>query len=428
MFRAGRLRHFWALLPALVGGAWVTLAPPRSDHPAIRSDGAGYYVWTHALIHGDFGMCRFGSAAFPNPGYQPHNPRHPERCMNRFSPGLAVLRFPVMGPVAALSGPGDHHHLDVSGAEEAASRWTGVLGLIVGLALMLAAMLRAGVPPPVANLVTLAVCFGTGWFHYATYDGSFAHAYVAALFSGLILIGAGEAPGAGAGSRTTLFALSLFITWIRLPDLAALLALLGAWVIWRARRWPAGERLRPALQVAIPVLGGIAAALVLQAVYVRWASGSWGLNSYGPETFHLDSPRQLRVLVSFQHGLFLWYPVVGVLLAVTLAARGTRGWGLAVLGVFVPLTVIYGFWDQPSLGGSMGSRGFVDVMPLLGVVGALGVTALRPWGRRLTFAALAICTLVTLELMAAYWTGTLPAQYNTVAQFWSAVVGRHSLF
>ena len=160
--------------------------------------------------------------------------------------------------------------------------------------------------------------------------------------------------------------------------------------------------------------------VIFQLLYVRWATHIWSLDDYGSATFKLSQGDELNVLFSYNHGLFLWYPVLVPMLAVALWQRKSRNWGWIALASVALVTIVYGSWNPWFLAGAMGARGFVDIVPIISVAGGLGLAQLRPNRRVLVFAPAVVLSWVTVEPTAGYWTGVLPFDNNTAAQFWAA--------
>ena len=90
------------------------------------------------------------------------------------------------------------------------------------------------------------------------------------------------------------------------------------------------------------------------------------------------------------------------------------------------LTVVYGSWKWWYLGGAMGQRGFVDIVPIISV-GGLGLAQIELRRRAATLALAGILSWVTVELMVGYWTLVLPEANDTPTQYWEQVIGSHAL-
>src|SRR5690349_19302486 len=77
---------------------------PWKNGPAIRADGEGYHLWTRALLERDLSFRRYAGQAGIFLADRVRN-----IYQNKYPPGVALLRFPVMAflvnrrPGAAIS-------------------------------------------------------------------------------------------------------------------------------------------------------------------------------------------------------------------------------------------------------------------------------------------------------------------------------------
>jgi hypothetical protein len=385
----------------VIAAVAVTVHQPYSFGPAIRSDGLGYHSWTRALLDGHLSFCEYQELqvvqAIPSAAAS-------GRCANKYAPGLALLRFPLMAPFALANG-GQLR----SGAEDIVNQITGILAGAVAVTSVIVAGRKLGARSWIANAAAVVLAFGTGLFDYATLDSSFTHVYSAAFVGLLVVYGvdrllrprADRPTTTGEFARDTLivFGLGAALVAIRLPSALVLVALAAAaLVVVRVR--DLGRR------VAAPILlgtGGALAAVVLGALaYNRYIFARWTLSSYGDEPFLLTRFKQLAVLASIQKGFVTWYPVVVVVVLVAIAARNWSGLGL-LAGVTTPLVILYGAWHSWDLAGGFGHRGFVEIVPVYGVVLACSAERLSRAWRSATFVLAGAAMLMTLGIMAAYW-------------------------
>jgi hypothetical protein len=396
--------RYWAVLLFVVVAGLVTINHPFENQPVIRSDGLGYHAWTRALLDRHVSFCEYQELQIV--GAITRNSTT-GRCANKYAPGLALMRFPVLGPITALNG-GELR----SSAEDIASEVLSLIAGAVAVAGIVASALLLRVRAWIANVAAVAAAFGTGLFHYTTFDGSFTHVYSAAIVSMLLLFGVRrlmvtkDDVTAIAASRArdavVAFVLSALLVSIRLPSLLVLMGLGGAAIVTvRNGR----DALRPRL-VAMLIGAGTASALVLvgQIAYNRYMRADWSLSSYAGEEFLLDRLKQLDVLWSFEKGLVTWYPVVVV---VVVAAVLARNWsGLALLGGLVlPLVALYGAWHAWNLSGGFGHRGFVEVAPAFGLVLAMSLERMSNAVRAVTVVVAGVAVFMALGLLAAYWNG-----------------------
>ena len=424
--RVVRLAPLWLIVSLVALSGLVVGLRQNQYGPLIQSDGLGYYAWTEAILHHDFDFCQWQPLHTVG-AISARNPAHAGRCENKFSPALALLRFPVMAPVALATDHESNQTLNVSDAEGEASLLCGVLALLAAALLMWGTLRRLGVTTRTAQLTVLALVFGTGLFSYATFDASFSDAYSAALFAGLIYAGVSASQHRRRPRALLVFGLSLFIAWIRLPDILPLVLLVAVWIGHETRPLSGrSRRLTAALRLAVPTVLAVVLVVAFQVLYSRWSAGVWTLSSYGGEPFSLTQGDEIKVLFGADHGLFTWYPVLALMLIVGFWRRRSRPWAWLAAVAIALLTIVYGSWDPWFLGDAMGMRGMVDIVPVIAVAAGIGFADLPRRLRTLTLALGLVLTLVTVELLIGYWTGTIPRAGNTGAQYWHQIVGQPS--
>ena len=401
-------RHL-ACFAIAAAAAWVSARPPYTAPGApIRSDCVGHHLWIREVVSGHLSFC--DSPVLRKVRALSWENREKGVCLNKYPPGVALLRFPVMAPLVDLR-PGAPA---ISDREYQASLWFSAALLVVIGFVSTSCAYRLGASAWATNVSLLAVVFGTGLFHYATFDGCFSHihsAFVLILILRLVL-------STGRVRERLLLALLAFVAiLVRNTNVVAILWLAGMAVARHGNRWR---------RFVLPLLAGAAAGAALQVGYNSWVIGRLTFVSYG-EPFVWKRPMVLAVLASYERGLLSYYPIVGVALAATVACRATRRAALAFSGLLLVYAVLYGFWWSWMLGGGFGHRGFVDVLPLLIPLFAAALGRLsHPW-RALVAAASAVAVFVTLELMAGYWRRTFPYQGATSEVYWSHVAGEESL-
>jgi hypothetical protein len=389
---------------------WVTRYTPYANGPAIRSDGTGYHIWTRALLDRDLSFCRWEN--------DPERPFAADLarngfCQNKYPPGLALLRFPVM---AFLVDRSDPNKLTITPAEHTASLVCGgvILWLQAALLLWAAAALRLA---PWRSCIAVVLCiFGTGLFHYATYDGSFTHAY-SAFFCALLLWAAAREHGqARPMPLSVLIIASFFLLALRSTNVFLLSELCLGYVVWRGRSLPRAELLQRKL---LPIALGAGTAIALQLAYNCYAAGGFRFSSYGEETFHFDQPMQGPVLFSYERGLFTYYPIFGLALICGFALRATRKLTLLLAALVLTYTVLYGFWASWYLGGGMGHRGFVELVPLVALVLCIAWSEMRWRAYAPALVVGLVCASVTLQITYGYWNATFRSDHETEQNYWA---------
>jgi hypothetical protein len=378
----------------------VTIWHPYLSWPAIRWDGEGYHLWTYAFLRGDLNFERF----WETHAYVAVVPAEPERgwYANKYPPGVALIQFPVMAFLADARSA----HPTVSEAENYAALIMAALALLGTAYFALRSARLAGAPEWAAQFSTLAVVFGTGLFHYATFYGSYSHIWSALGISALMFLGL-RALMHGEGRLPTFpTAIAIFLlVLVRSTNLLAIGALVVAYLLAARRRGlPRANPLRSSLIIAIAVVASVG-ILVAISSYPR---GRLVFSSYSGEEFLWNRPMAWSVLTAYNQGLLLYAPLVAVVAVAGLIVRATRPATTGYLLLLLATAFLYGYWYMWMLGAGFGHRGFVELMPPAVSLLAVALGRLPRWGRITLIILVNACVLVTLELMIGYWRGTLP--------------------
>ena len=406
----------WAVGVVAAVTTTVAALQPYANGPPIRSDGFGYHAWTYAILKGDlnFGGLRNETYAFheTRPGYW----------WNVYPPGVALIRLPAMAP---LVGRGDRFGTPTI-PEHVACVVLSALALIATAALLSYTCRAAGAGPRSANLAVLAIVFGTGLFHYATYDCSYSHCWTALGLTALLALAARSRHGRGRIPWPALVCIAAWLMLVRNTNVFAL-AVLGASYLLLGPRHLGGS-VRTAFRNTAWLAAGTVTGIGLQLALNTFAHGRFKMSSYQGELFYWDRPMQWSVLTSLpEHGLIVYYPVAVLLAIVPFAVR--RLWPAATVFVLLlaTYTTLYGYWNMWNLGASFGHRGFVDVLPLAAPLFAVALDRLPTWPRRVVIAITAACLYLTLNLMAGYWRGSLPFHEITAQMYRDHLVGKDQL-
>jgi hypothetical protein len=309
-----------------------------------------------------------------------------------------------LGPEAPLFSPSEHWANLILGAVALAAICWLSLRTCQLLTIDLAASHRA----------LLALVFGTGLFHYATYDACFSHVYSALGASLLLWLGVRVVVlGQGRPDRLAMALTCFFLILIRNTNVILIAVLALAYVGWRKEQGIVASLRR----LTAAFLGaGVGAALQLG---INWYyHGRPALSSYGSEPFLWNRPMQWSVLFSCERGLFSYYPVLAVVLTAAWLVRRTRLMAGCFTVLVLAYATLYGFWWSWMLGGGFGHRGFVELMPLAIVLFAAALGEMTALWRKVVCQAALVATIVTLQFMIAYWRGGLPCMGATEALYW----------
>ena len=389
-----------AALTVVLG--WTNLTRPYDNGPPIRSDGLGYHLWTHALLRGDLNFARYREAYSEADCFVPADPAR-GFWHNKYAPGVALIRLPVMALLADRTSAVPA----ISDAEHWAVLAFGAVALLLTGWINLRTCRRLGLPDWAGPTAFVALTFGTGLFHFATYDAGFSHVYSALGLAVLLDRFVAGRVGVGAAAVVVLLVL------VRNTNVLAVAVLtLGDFA--RRRSW------RDLLVVVVAGVVGCGIQLGLNA----HAHGRLVLSSYGGERFLLDQPMALSVLVSAKKGLFAYYPLLAVVLAGGLLGHRTRPATALYAGLLLALAGMYGCWHSWWLGGGFGHRGFVELVPLAVPLFAVVLADAGRARRAMLLTATGLCLLVTMRLTAGYWRGDLPFEDVTPERYRAVLLCR----
>ena len=393
---------------------YVTAYQPYSNGPAIRSDGQGYHIWTFALKKWDFRFCEYAALGYAVPV-------DTGRCVVKWPPGVALFRFPVMTWFVDVN-----NHESFSEAEHWVSLVFGA-GLTLAISIIgLRILKRIRLDPLESQAVLFILVFGTGLFHYGTYDNSFSHVYSA--FGSTVLVWQlfrmrerGRVK-AGAWDAALAGVVAFFMILFRNTNVLIVLFYMVLVASLPTSLWTKGR-------VLIGAGIGTALGAAIQLSYNHYVSGHFSVSSYLGESFVWDRPMVRSVLFSFERGLFTYYPVVLFALVLGLWRRVSRVFTSALLLLVLVYATLYGFWQSWFLGGGFGHRGFIELVPWMLPAIGLALADIKDRVVRHWILVVASLTLfVPLQVMVGYWRGSFPFQRIDETVYWAHLFGGVSGF
>lgn len=322
------------------------------------------------------------------------------RCGVKYPPGVALFQAPftIYSPVPAkknqLFSDFSHHMI-----------------LLIGSGLLLASLWLINlsldffhIGETTRLLAMLGGSFGTGLFHYATYDASFSHIYstfgIAAIL--YLAIRLREDPDSFGTKQFFLWAaLCFWLYLVRQTNIFPIVLL----CLYAMTPNPLAKN-----KVVFALSGAAAsiAALLILIGYNHYVTGEFIISSYGNEDFHPIGKFSYEVLFSYERGLFIYYPFALIAVGFALFAK-QRVLSISFLALIGCYTLLYGTWHSWFLGGGMGHRGFVEATPLAIVVAAIGLAQIsRNTLKWVVYGAIIFSCFVTLRVMSAYWQSDFP--------------------
>ncbi|EGR2520272.1 hypothetical protein DYB23_17565, partial [Vibrio cholerae] len=245
-----------------------------------------------------------------------------------------------------------------SEGEHWAVLWLGALLLITGTLIINATMKTLNIHSSNIRIISLAlITFGTGLFHYSTFDASFSHIYSFFGCSMLIYLAVKNSKLHGKWSINNVIFFAVITYWMYLvrQTNGAITLAVAAYAIYGAMH---SERIKLAATWIIST--GL--ALSTQLLYNYYVMGTFRVSSYGNESFPGIGTHFFDVLFSYERGLFTYYPIFLVVLIMGLISRNTLH-TLVLFLLTLVFSLVYGSWHSWYLGGGMGHRGFVELTP-----------------------------------------------------------------
>ena len=353
-------------------GGLLLVSMKLGDSPQlITSDGKAYYAWARSIVlDNDINFSNDYALAYPP------DPLPPEAteiipagyAVNKYPVGLAILETPglLVGHLVALPFPTISAN-GLSVPYQLGVTFSLLIFAVIGLFCLHRTMLLMGSKPIAATVFSIASVLCTNLIHYLGKEPAMPHAagtaVVCLIVHEICRYGKRQQP-------ITMYraffwgALLGFLLLIRNSNVFVL-PFIGA-LLWNQKLL---------CYKSISSLGiGLTVVALLQpvALYTLW--GEFPLTTYPNEGFFSDSGGILKTLFSNRHGLFIYHPWYGILIALT--ALGVKKPELrlvsaSALASFLILLIINGSWHCWWFGDSFGNRAFIEVLPLLSLSACL---------------------------------------------------------
>lgn len=390
--------------------AWTILAKPYNNGPAIRSDGTGYHIWVYGIKNKSFKFCEYPALLGPTQSISVVNSEK-GRCGVKYPPGVGLMQFPFTAWFTST----DANNTGFSNAEHNAVLMLGAgLFVLVGLFSYLSLQVL-GVSPIKSVVAIAALMFGSGLFHYASYDASFSHIYSAFGVAVLLWLVIKNKPISW--SSASLVSAGLLIFWmylVRQTNGAITLALMLLAVSQVKQN-------KEKVQLLAVWLLATALALCIQLAYNHYVIGQWRISSYGQEQFLKLGEHFVDVIFSYERGLITYYPIFAVAIVLGLAWVREKITFVFIALVFA-FAVLYGSWHSWPLGAGMGHRGFVELVPIAIIVLGMGLQKIQSKKYLIgLMLPIAICVYITVAVMLGYWQGSFPIAGANSEQYWGVI-------
>jgi hypothetical protein len=335
----------------------------------IWSDRAGYYIYLPAFFMYHFDVKKCPEKIDEKTGYGFTLDYQKNTINTKYTYGVAFLLSPffVASHIASpiLHKPGDagfgpvyHRMIDVA----------AVIYLILGL-WILKRFLKYYFESSIQYLILFFIYAGTNLLFYSIDDTLMSHVYSFFLFSVFLLSMKRflDEPQHLRYFILMSFAFA-FIILIR-PTNALIILMLFLWDVNGKKE--IRERILLFLSPRRILFFGIIIFLVFipQFIYWKYARGSFFVYSYGNEGFtNWKNPRLLEVWFSTLNGLFLYTPMVLIMIAgmVLMIVKKIPN-GVFTLALFLVISYVFASWYCWYFGCSFGQRSYVEYYAIFSI-------------------------------------------------------------
>ena len=408
----------FALLTLSAVLAWTVIFTPYNNSPPIRSDGTGYHIWVHAFKDRTWNFCNHEAVLEPVGAIAMRSVDN-NVCGNKYPPGVGLIQFPFTSLLSSEN--------IVDGFTEEANLTILILAsaLLIGTVYITGLTMHTlSVTPITIFLASFAGIFGTGLFHYATYDASFSHVYSAFFFACTLYI-ATKLDDAGRTSSALLGQI-LYATFCFLLILIRqtnILLIIGSSLILAMNKniKNKSKSVYALLSASTTILG-----VAFYIAYNYYHLNKVTLSTYGGEQIVGIAEHSLKVFASYERGLFTYYPIFLVAVGIGIFARYKLLY-FVMIGQIILFGLVYGSWHSWFLGGGFGHRGFVDMTPILIIVIGLGIEAIKKTNFSkivlpLTITLITLAIYVTSTVQHAYWNSNYPFAGADQTLYWKTIL------
>ncbi len=409
-----RLSHYTVLMIG-VAVIWVSSNYNWGDglwKGILKSDGTGYYAYLPAVfIYDDlnykyYDSLRDDTTLSDNLDYE-FRVLHNGRYLNKYYCGTALAQLPFFGLghfanyIRDLKLDGYSYYYQIF------IQIGTIFYLLVSLLVLNKLLKYYNVSDLNKAIVLIAIVFATNIFHYTVSEPGKSHIY-------------------------SLFFISLFLLfqkryftefksrWIILTSLA-----LGMIVLIRpvnmiilfsipfiaGTRYNLTKGLGKIFKHPLTLFLSVMSFLIIisfQAIIYKIGTGDFFVYSYKGESFLFFQPHFLDILFSYRKGLFVYTPVLFLVLIIGIFKLFLRDPYQAIywLLFFIIVTYMLSSWHQWYYGGSFSSRVYIEYYPLFAILMGISLqTVKKPVFRKLLitviFILIVVCQIQTYQYKVA---------------------------
>jgi len=371
----------------------VTLALNRHSkagiynyHSEIFADKAGYNVYLPATFIYSFNANKFPDSIDIKTGNGFRLDKSNNKIITKYPYGVALLQAPFWLIAYFI----DRDKTGYSKIFHSAIDISAVFYLVLGMFFIFKILKNKLKTISILTVLFISIC-STNLLYYATIDNGMSHVYSFSILS-IVLY----AINSTKSSILLIFLAGIFVL-VRPINIVFLLPIVFLFDVENLNDFH--KRINYLFDfknisiVFVPVI----LLFYLQFVYYNYAFENSIGYIYPDENFiQVFSPKILEVLFAPNNGLFIYSPIVLVILLYILRSAILLQKCL-LIGLFVIYVALYGSWWSYMLGCGFGHRGFIDILPIYIII-------FSNWFRNISIFKIVISLVLSIYVIKLYFT------------------------
>lgn len=365
-------------------------AKPQTYHCEIWADKAGYNVYLPCLFIYHFDANRFPEKTEAHVGYGFTLDSSSQHIITKYPYGVSLMQSPFWLIAHALAPQKDGFSTYYQKAIDFAGSFYLTLGLF-----FLFFTARRYHSISISASVSLLIALSTGIFYYGIYETGMSHIYSFCCIAIILFL-------ALLKEKTRhhllwLVAISSLYVIIRPLNSLFLLPILLSILLIENETFRKQFLKLFNLKISILSVLIVLVFILPQLVYYHYAYGSFIADSYQNEPFYFPSfNRIIELLFSPDNGLFIYYPVLVIIILYSFIKKYT--FSKLSLFLLISYIIIYASWWSLSLGCGFGHRAINDLVIVFFIPILISEKKIPTW----LISIFIICALINIKFMFSY--------------------------
>jgi len=394
----------------------------------LRTDATGYYAYLPAIfIYNDLNF-NFIDTLKSNPYYHRNmnfdfRESHAGVNINKFYCGVALMQTPFFITAHVISDLCGNKPDGYSKYYQIFVQIATIVFLLAGLAIIRRLLFLYNIPYNGVALILIVLVFGTNIFHYTVSEPGMSHIYSLFSVSGFLYYQKKFfltlSPRFWAFSIVFLALVTLirpvnFIIVFSVPFIAGTYFMLRKGLSVITKKY---------LFLVISLLVFVSLVSIQLFIY-RIQTGSFFIYSYKEEGFNFLTPHFVDFLFSYRKGLFIYTPVLFIILAAGLPNLLTQNPYMAIswLVFFIVTTYVLSSWHLWYYGGSFSARVFIEYYPFFAILLGLFIkSSTMNKSKKIVVMVLIFLTLYCQVQTYQYRTGRIHWSDMDKEMYWNSV-------